>query len=113
MVQTSYFWDGTSVGDATLAPYDDAEIATIMDDIYGYFVVPGYLFGTQIAGDELTVKGDTVNAGKVIVYPGVAMVRGVLYIIDEEVTLDVPATAGANPAIYRVILDKDTATQTV
>lgn len=113
MVQTSYFWDGTSVGDATLAPYDDAEIATIMDDIYGYFVVPGYLFGTQIAGDELTVKGDTVNVGKVIVYPGVAMVRGVLYIIDEEVTLDVPATAGANPAIYRVILDKDTATQTV
>jgi hypothetical protein len=44
MAQTCYFFDGTTAGDATAAPYDDAEVAAALDAIHGCdFVVADYL----------------------------------------------------------------------
>lgn len=113
MTQTSFFWDGSTLGDATAAPYDYADFATFFENVAGNFIVPGYLFDTEVPGDELNVIGDAANFGQVIVKPGVALVHGVVYVLDAETTIAVPATAGANPAIHRIVLDKDTVTQTV
>lgn len=102
MAETSYFWDGTTTGDATLAPYSQDEWALVMskilgsDDVVG-FVSPGYL-------NELEVVQNSPAAANVLVRSGAAFVKGFNYENTADVTLTVAANASGNPRIDRVVL---------
>jgi hypothetical protein len=106
MVETSYYFDGTTVGDATLAPYSAARYTTnwknilTVEDNHG--IINDHL-------DELLVSG---IAGGVIVSTGAALVEGYFYENDAEVTVAIP-TPVTDPRIDRIVLRKDAILQTV
>ncbi len=107
MTERSYYWDGTSTGDASLAP------ATV--NIYNTLIWKllfasadneGYIFNQA---EELEVTGTllSVQVGK-----GAALVNGTFYKSDEieSVVIDTPVT---DPRIDRIVLRKDWALKTV
>lgn len=103
MALNGYFFDGTTIGDATLAPYDDSEIANVFAR-FGNGVIEGY-------ENELEVTASGVN-GVVAVGSGAARVNGYLYINDTDTTVAVPSCV-ANNRIDVITLYVDTAAQTV
>lgn len=106
MTQLSFFYDGTTVGDADQAPYNDTEWSTYFFTYLSGkegFVIPDYL-------NSLNVVPST-NVGKVIVQSGAACFYG-LYTNDDEVELDIDACA-ANPRLDAIVLEYDSAAQTI
>ncbi len=103
MAELSYFWDGTTVGDATQAPYSYAEVAEAIAAIYGdSFVIPEYLNNLEPVGGA-TMYIDT----------GAAQVLGYMYINNDYYYPSFDAQGGGNNRIDRIVLRLDTATQTV
>lgn len=111
MTETSRFWDGISVGDATVAPYDaPTEFANVLNSIGGPGstpanfggISPSELNGLEVSG---TVSPVSVNTGRAIVY-------GNWYQNDAAVTVVIPTPAGAT-RIDRIVLRKDWSAQTV
>lgn len=106
MTETSRFWDGTTVGDATLAPYSADIWHTIWQIMFSRADNEGVLNGVD---NELAVTG---VAGGVSVATGKALVDGSLYESSAAVTVTM-ATPETNPRIDRIVLQKNWATQTV
>src|SRR4030065_389121 len=72
MVETSKFWDGIALGDATTAPYSSDEYARVQRDlIRASGADSGPLLGTGVAPDlGLTARAPTPDS------PGADAVRG-------------------------------------
>lgn len=93
MAERGYFFNGTSLGDASVAPYDASEFVAPAK-LYGDFVIPNY-------EDELEVITST-NNGEVLVKTGAAMVQGALYETDAQVAVAI--TSAVNNRIDRIVL---------
>lgn len=109
--ETSAPWDGVSVGDATIAPFDaGSEWASYWRSLSTADAVPTNLGGV-IAGalNELAVSG---TATPVSVASGRALAYGTRYESSAIVTVAIP-TPGAATRIDRIVLRKDWAAQTV
>lgn len=96
MAQTSRFFTGTTIGDATLAPYAGLG--------FGLQLLGNYIIPNEDVTEELLVTS-TGNPGEISVAPGAAACNTVLYINDdnEVVTLD----AAVNNRIDWVIVRND------
>ena len=105
MAETSYYWDGTTLGDATNAPYSDtAEIHGMLETLLGNFVIPEYL-------NSLELISDTPALGSVSVKSGAAFVKGAYY--TSTASVSVAITAAVNNRFDRFVLRYDSATQIV
>lgn len=107
MVQRSRFWDGTSVGDATVAPYDaGTEFAEVMIGVAGHASNPN-------KGGMLTSMSVSMFVpGTLRVGPFEALVYGTWYQNDANSDF-VIATPAAATRIDTVVLRKSWAAQTV
>lgn len=107
MVQRSRFWDGTSVGDATVAPYDaGTEFAEVMIGVAGMSSDPN-------KGGVLTsLSASMFVPGTLRVGPFEALVYGTWYQNDANTDF-VIATPAAATRIDTVVLRKSWAAQTV
>ena len=108
MAERSWYWDGTTIGDATIAPYDSD---TDFGDIWRYLFTQDRTLMGIIEGvlNELAVSG---AASPVSVATGAALVDGLFYLNDAVVSVTVPTPAGAT-RIDRIVLRKSWAAQTV
>lgn len=110
MTETSRFWDGTVVGDATTAPYDShTEFAKVLNSASTQARKVnngGVCFGEL---NELVCTG---IASPVSVDTGRAFVYGTWYENDASVSVAV-ATPGGATRIDRIVLRKSWAAQTV
>jgi len=125
MTQLSFFWGGTSTGDASEAPYDDNEFSDLWVLLHQYDrvtqgVVPVVYdgdIGNTLASSDLSGMLEVTNpAGTTIrIAPGVAIVDGKVFVNDANVDdPDGGITApGAGTNYYRVVLCKDFVAQTV
>ena len=114
MTQRSWFWAGTTVGDAALpAPYGAPYSAAMFSEVLSMLLqrIP------TLSGVIYTLHPDyspnlevlPSHNGKIWVYPGLGLVDGTLYANDTNVELDTHGVAGT----YSVVLRKDSLTQTV
>lgn len=117
MTQASHPWDGQTVGDATIAPYDAGEWANLWRTLLGagsvfaqYGVIPGTGAGTT---SELFVRATSPASANVEVAPGAALVNNRLYSSSVVETLAVSANASGNPRIDTMVLRIDYVLQTV
>lgn len=107
MTQTSYYWDGTTTGDATLAPYTEFTYHTLWRKM---FLPDRTLQGVlQSYEDELQVVG---VSGGVSVGKGIALVDGFYYENDARITVPIP-TPASSTRIDLIVLRKDILAQTV
>lgn len=113
MAEVSWPWDGTTLGDATTAPYSSSEYAqfvrTAIDD---HGVAPNARLHIPVSAfgyGSLLVTG---TATPVAIAAGYAYIAGFTYINDTGSTLAI-ATPGANPRKDRVILRISWAAQTI
>ena len=111
MAQISRFWDGTSLGDAVVAPYDaGTEFSEVMTAVAGAsrFSAKGGVIDTLQGALDIS----TPAAGVIRISPGEALVYGTWYRSDANTdhTLAAPASA---PRIDRIVLRKSWAAQTV
>src|SRR4030042_3479556 len=115
MVETSKFWDGIAIGDATTAPYSSDEYARVQRDlIRAAGADAGPLMGTGVAPDlGLTVRATTPVSASVEVTAGAAIVRGTWYSSDATETLVIAANGSGNPRIDTIVLRKDYVAQTI
>ena len=107
MTQTSFYWEGTVLGDAILAPYTEAIYHSLwrkmfLRDRATQGVIRDYL-------NELVVTG---ISGGVSVATGAALVDGFFYENDAPVTVDIP-TPAASTRVDLIVLRKDPTAQTV
>lgn len=110
MTERSRFWDGTTVGDATEAPYDaSTEFAKVMASLAGSDQLANY--GGVFSGvlNELAVTG---TATPVAVATGRALVWGGWYESDAIVNVVIPTPAGATRIDY-IVARKSWAAQTI
>lgn len=114
MTERSRFWDGTTLGDASEAPYSASEFSQVMLGMLAQnntspwqrsFVGMGAGYGVG----SLLVTG---TATPVSIAAGTAVVAGMWYENDGATTLAV-STPGANPRRDRVVLRADWASQTI
>lgn len=106
MTETSYPWGGTTVGDATLAPYSD----DVWSDLWRLLFTPAP--ATQGVIPYLNNLAVTGTASPLVVSTGAGMVDGKVYICDGALAVAIPTPAGAT-RIDRIVLRKDWAAQTV
>lgn len=114
MTETSYFWEGTAVGDATLAPYTNDELSDIFRDLvqlnkYAAVLTVASKFeeedkargGRDIPTDKPSLDIQ-LTEGAIVVHPGAAIIDGKVYCLRE------PVTFYCNDAgYYRVVLRKE------
>lgn len=113
MTERSYHWDGTTLGDATLAPYSAAEFGQTLTALLGRGQggamnegwVSTYAYG--IGAGLVTGTSSPVSVAQCF-----AFVRGFVYWADAAVSITIP-TPAANPRIDRIVLRADHAAQTV
>lgn len=111
MTETSRFWNSTTVGDATVAPYDaPTEFAQVLRSISGGGGVATNLGG--IFENELNELAVTGAVTPVSVASGRALADGNWYESDGAVTVAI-ATPAASTRIDRIVLRKDWTAQTV
>lgn len=110
MTEISYFWDGTTTGDAATAPYDDTEVSLAIGSALGDFVIPRT---SNSANSTALNVGNSATVGKVSVIGGAAIVKGILYVSDDYEDVDIASNASGNPRIDRIVLRKSDAGQTV
>lgn len=114
MTERSKFWDGTSLGDATDAPYSAQEFSQVVLGLLGQNNTSPWQrsfisFGQGYGVGSLLVTG---TATPVSIAAGLACVAGLWYENDASTTLAV-STPAVNPRRDRVVLRADWATQTV
>lgn len=111
MTQVSRFWNGTTLGDATDAPYDaDTEFSKVLMSIAGAAGITTNLSG--VFRNELNQLAVTGVVTPVSVNTGRALTWGTWYENDVATTVAIPSPAGAT-RIDRIVLRKDWAAQTV
>lgn len=108
MTEKSWYWPGTTTGDASDAPYDDDEFSDIWRKLFQRDrTLQGIIDGYE---SELSVSSPSTNVLRVA--KGAALVDGKFYEAD-----DVVDKAFATPSVLlridRVVLRKDFAAQTV
>lgn len=107
MAQRSRFWDGTTIGDATVAPYDaGTEFAQVMVGVAGMVSDPNK--GGLLSSISVTV----FSPGTVRVGAFEALVYGTWYQNDANVDFTIPTPATAT-RIDTLVLRKSWAAQTV
>lgn len=106
MVETSYYWDGLTTGDAALAPYSHDLWNRLWQVMFTRGDSEGILNNID---NELIVSG---IAGGVNIATGKSLVDGSLYETDAIVNILVP-TPITNPRIDRIVVKKDWAAQTI
>lgn len=114
MTERSRFWDGTSLGDATDAPYSAQEFSQVMLGMLGQGNTSPWQrsfvsFGQGYGVGSLLVTG---TSSPVNIASGAACVAGLWYYLDAPTTIAVP-TPAANPRRDRIVLRVDWASQTV
>lgn len=113
MAETSRFWNGTTVGDATESPYDaGTEFAEVMISVSGAGSIAtnqGGVFTGQLNELEVTTPGAVSPA---VVDTGRAIAYGNWYENGATVNVTIP-TPSVDPRIDRIVLRKDWAAQTV
>lgn len=113
MTQTSRFWDGTTTGDATVAPYSSTEFAGVWFGIIGQNNNPpwqrSFVSTGGFGAGSLLVTG---TGTPISVAAGIAFVAGYWYQSDASENIAV-STPAANPRIDRVVLRADWSAQTV
>lgn len=111
MTQRSRLWDGSTVGDATEAPYDAAtEFSRIFMSIAGAAGVATNL--SAVFRNELNQLNATGIATPVTVATGRALTWGAWYENDAPVAVVIP-TPAVGTRIDRIVLRKDWLNQTV
>lgn len=109
MSETSLFWGGTTVGDATLAPYDDDEFSDVFRDLLcSDRTTQGVLFGLENNLAITNPAGLTIRTAS-----GYAFVDGKLYVNDDNTDVTLNAAPGASVDYYTLVLQKDFVAQTV
>lgn len=118
MTEISFPHDGTSLGDATLAPYSAQEWATYWKNLFAiggdradYGVIRST--GGSNTLESLQVSQNSPAAANVLVNPGSAMVNGTGYINDSTVQVTIAANASGNPRIDTIVLRKTFASQII
>lgn len=112
MAETSRFWDGTTVGDATASPYDaETEFADVLRGLRAVSIAAGGNQGAVVGalGGALVAAG---TVGSVTVQDGYAFVWGNWYHNDAPVAFVIP-TPAVSTRIDRIVLRKDWTAQTV
>lgn len=117
MTEHSRFWDGTSTGHASEAPYDFAselsEAFSAVMGIEGTTNKGGVLRGLTTFRGSATGKLTASGTGSpVAVSTGIGMVYGSWYWNDASINMTVPTPAGAT-RYDRIVLRKDWVLQTV
>lgn len=111
MTERSRFWGGTTIGDATVAPYDAetefAQVLMSLSEANGITTDRSCVFRDELA--KLIVTG---AASPVAVGTGRALVYGTWYENDAGVNVAIP-TPAASTRIDRIVLRKDWVAQTV
>lgn len=108
MTETSWFWGGTSPGDATSAPYDDDEFSDVLRKLLqenrtSQGVIEDYANGLAVSNPA----GNTIR-----IATGAALVDGKFY--ENDANKDpVILTPGVSTRIDRVVLRKSWGNQTV
>lgn len=111
MTQRSRLWDGSTVGDATEAPYDAAtEFSKIFMSIAGAGGVSTNL--SAVFRNELNQLAATGAATPVAIASGRALTWGSWYENDASVNVAIP-TPAVSTRIDRIVLRKDWLNQTV
>lgn len=106
MTEKSYYWSGTAVGDATLAPYIPLTFHSNWKLLFTELDDEGYIDGYL---NELL---PTLAGQQIVVASGAAIANGWFYENTENVQFDIE-TPSANPRIDRIILRVNTIAQTV
>lgn len=110
MAESSKFWDGTTVGDATVSPYDaNSEFAEVLKALAftNALTNQGGVFRSYLNELEPTIVGAAI-----VVDTGGTLVDGTFYKNDAAVTLSISTPGGAT-RIDRVVLRKDWTAQTI
>lgn len=111
MTQISRFWEGSTIGDATEAPYDaGTEFSKVLMSIAGAAAVATNLSG--VFRNELNQLAVSGVATPVTIDTGRSMVWGAWYENDAAATVAIPTPAAAT-RIDRIVARKDWAAQTV
>lgn len=115
MTQISRPWNGVVTGDS--GPYSDQEWHEAWRNALGFGAGRanyGPVRGNDNGTDEsLAVNADSPASANVVVSPGSALVRGLIYVSDATETLAIAANASGNPRIDVVVLRADFTAQTV
>jgi hypothetical protein len=109
MAEQSFFWDGTTVGDAVLSPYNSDEFVAVLKAMTGAGGAP---FQSGVFRDELNELSSSVGANAFGVNTGRAQVHGTVYINTVNFVISIPS-ANATSRRDRITLRKDWATQTI
>lgn len=111
MVERSRFWNATTVGDATEAPYDAPdEFSEVLRSVAGAAGITVYLSG--VFRSELNQLIGSGTATPFVIGTGRALTHGEWYEADVAVSTVIPSPAGAT-RIDRIVLRKDWVAQTV
>ena len=116
MTERSMPWDGTTTGDASVAPYDaGTEFATLMRGLAGgdsNLDSGGIQFAAFVSGSQGDLTPTTNGANTVRVAPGVAWVNGTWYQNDANFNVTIPTPSVSTRFDY-IVLRKSWAAQTV
>lgn len=104
MTQKSWIWGGSSIGDASYAPFSDDE----WTDIWNKILCSDNTLEGVIADYGTELRVDKVDNSTVRVTSGSALVDGCFYENDADVDLTI-----SSDGTYRVVLRKDWTAQTV
>lgn len=109
MTEKSYYWDGTTVGDASLAPYDEDVISENWDKLFQL----DRTVQSVIAGYESELEVSNPSGQTIRVANGAALVDGKFYETDAAVDFAGATPGGGDTNYYRVVLRKSWSGQTV
>lgn len=111
MTERSRVWDGTTIGDATDAPYDAAtEFSAILMSVAGAAGIATYLSG--VFRGELNQLAPSGSATPVSIATGRSLTWGTWYENDAVTQIAIPTPSVAT-RIDRIVLRKSWASQTV
>lgn len=118
MTQFSYFWAGTTTGDAASAPYSDENFADFvqlffsMYDNYDNPIIFHY-DPVNYTNEPFDITQDTGSNMYVRLHEGILMFRGRVYYNDTETTLQVQDNNSSNPRIDTVVIEIDWLAKTI
>lgn len=111
MTQVSRFWDGTTTGDATTAPYDaGTEFSKVLMSVAGAAGIATNLSG--VFRGELSQLAVSGAATPVSIASGRAITWGTWFENDAATTVAIP-TPASSTRVDRIVLRKDWVAQTV
>jgi|SRR5262245_3262620 len=92
MAELSYFWDGTTEGDATLAPYSSDEFVAILRMLSGAGSAP---YKSGVFKDELNELNISIGTNLATINTGRAQIFGRHYVNTVAVNITVPSSGSS------------------